>query len=208
MAAFAVLNIPMPKIVTEQDKEEFRQRLCDAAEKLFAERGPEAVSMRQLAVALNVSAMTPYRYFRDKDEILAAVRTRGFERFFETMEAAYTDGDSGRAKGSAVRHAYLDFALNNPNTYKLMFDLNQPTERDFPELDSASRRAKLSMTRWVQDLITSGEITGDAEEIGEMYWAAVHGAVVLELADKLPPGSARRLQKLAARTLLKGLQSA
>ena len=47
------------------------------AERLFAEHGVEAVTMRQLAAALGVSPMTPYRYFKDKDAILAAVRARG-----------------------------------------------------------------------------------------------------------------------------------
>ena len=34
---------------------------------------------------------------------------------------------------------------------------------------------------------------GDAEQIGLMFWAAIHGAVILELAGMLPPGGARQL---------------
>ena len=37
--------------------------------------------MRQLADDLGCSPMTPYRYFRDKDAILAAVRAAAFDRF-------------------------------------------------------------------------------------------------------------------------------
>jgi len=53
---------------------------------LFAEHGPEAVTMRQLAAELGCSPMTPYRYFRDKDEILAAVRASAFDRFSDALE--------------------------------------------------------------------------------------------------------------------------
>ena len=80
----------MPKVLSIAEVNEFRERLCRAAERLFAERGPEAVTMRQLAEELGVSPMTPYRYFRDKDDILAAVRTKGFNQFAQVLEAART----------------------------------------------------------------------------------------------------------------------
>ena len=60
----------MPRVLSQADVADFRDRLCEAAERLFAEHGPEAVTMRQLAAELGVSPMTPYRYFRDKDDIL------------------------------------------------------------------------------------------------------------------------------------------
>src|SRR5581483_9000155 len=69
-------NVPRP--LTDEEVSDFRERLCAAAERLFAEQGPRAASMRQLAAKLGVSPMTPYRYFKDKDDILAAVRASGF----------------------------------------------------------------------------------------------------------------------------------
>ncbi|HXQ45281.1 MAG TPA: helix-turn-helix domain-containing protein, partial [Caulobacteraceae bacterium] len=68
----------MPRSLSPSEIEGFRSRLIAVAERLFAEHGPAAVSMRQLAEALHVSVMTPYRYFKDKDDILAAVRANGF----------------------------------------------------------------------------------------------------------------------------------
>ena len=78
----------MPRVLSEADVAEFRERLCAVAERLFAEKGPEAVTMRQLTAELGVSPMTPYRYFEDKDEILATVRANGFNRFSEVLEQA------------------------------------------------------------------------------------------------------------------------
>jgi AcrR family transcriptional regulator len=190
----------MPRVLSDSDVADFRERLCEAAERLFAERGPDAVTMRQLAAELGVSPMTPYRYFQDKDDILAAIRTNGFNRFAEIMEAARARG------GSEVGDAYLRFAFENPHTYKLMFDLNQPHEADYPELVGAGQRAKATMSGWVKDLIAQGQMAGDPEQIGLMYWAATHGAVVLELAGKLSPGSARQLQHALGATLAKGLK--
>lgn len=195
----------MPRVLTQSDVADFRERLCAAAERLFAEKGPDAVTMRQLAAALGVSPMTPYRYFRDKDDILAAVRTNGFNRFAEALERAREGAEGARAKAAAVGEAYVNFAFRHPHTYKLMFDLNQPTDSAHPELMAAGRRARETMTAWVKDQIAEGAMAGDPDVIGAMFWAAAHGVIVLEMAGKLPPGAARDLHHRISSTLSKGL---
>jgi AcrR family transcriptional regulator len=196
----------MPRVLTETDVADFRDRLCAAAERLFAERGPDAVTMRQLAAELGVSPMTPYRYFQDKEAILAAVRIAGFERFAAALEAARASGRSARAKAAAVGEAYVSFAFDHPHTYKLMFDLNQPMDLADDALVAASRRAHATMTGWVEDQVEAGEMQGDPETIGAMFWAATHGVVVLEMAGKLPKGAARDLHHRLTATLARGLR--
>ena len=198
----------MPRVLSEADVADFRERLCDAAERLFAEQGPDAVTMRQLAAELGVSPMTPYRYFRDKDDILAAVRTNGFNRFALALETARAGPGDARSKGAAVGAAYVQFAFDHPHTYKLMFDLNQPHEADYPELVAAGERARVTMSAYVRDLIDEGVVVGDPEKIGMMYWAATHGLIVLELAGKLPPGAARELYETLGSALARGLAPA
>lgn len=196
----------MPRVLSEADVADFRERLCEAAERLFAEKGPEAVTMRQLAAELGVSPMTPYRYFQDKEDILAAVRTNGFNRFAEALELAYDSVDGARAKGAAVGDAYLKFAFEHPQTYKAMFDMNQPHEENYPDLVAAAMRSRQTMTHYVKDLVADGVLAGDADEIGRMFWAAAHGAVVLELAGKIPTGSARTLHRHMNGALARGLR--
>jgi AcrR family transcriptional regulator len=197
----------MPRVLTDTDVADFRERLCAAAERLFAQRGPDAVTMRQLAAELGVSPMTPYRYFKDKDDILAAVRANAFTRFAEALEQARDARSEARAKGHAVGEAYVTFALEHPHAYKLMFDLDQPNVGKYPELAAAGRRAHATMTGYVEDAIAAGVMSGDPEQIGMMFWAAVHGAVVLELSGMIPPGAARQLQHSLNATLSKGLRA-
>jgi AcrR family transcriptional regulator len=196
----------MPRVLSESDVADFRERLCEAAERLFAEKGPEAVTMRQLAAELGVSPMTPYRYFQDKEDILAAVRTNGFNRFAEALEKAFASGGSAKSKSSAVGEAYLTFAFEHPQTYKLMFDLNQPNEAAYPELVAAAHRAHENQTAYVKELVAAGVLVGDPDEIGRMFWAAAHGAVSLELAGKLAPGMARVVNQQLGHALAKGLR--
>lgn len=196
----------MPRVLSETDVADFRERLCEAAERLFAERGPDAVTMRQLAAELGVSPMTPYRYFEDKDDILAAVRANGFTRFAQAMETARASAKGARAVGAATGEAYVDFALTNPHAYKLMFDVNQPHVEKYPELVAAGQRAQKTMTAHVEDALKEGLVEGDPQQVGLMFWAAIHGAVILELAGMLPPGGARQLSKNLDGALARGLR--
>jgi AcrR family transcriptional regulator len=196
----------MPRVLSDTDVADFRERLCEAAERIFAERGPDAVTMRQLAAELGVSPMTPYRYFEDKDDILAAVRANGFNRFAEALEAARASAPGARARGQAVGEAYVTFALGHPHSYRLMFDFNQPHTEKYPELAAAGQRAQKTMTGHVEDAMAEGLMVGDPQQIGLMFWAAIHGAVILELAGMLPPGGARGLYPTLDATLMRGMR--
>ena len=175
----------MPRVLSQSDVADFRERLCEAAERLFAERGIEAVTMRQLAAELGVSPMTPYRYFQDKDDILAAIRAQGFNRFADALEAAAGQTSDPVERSRVMGEAYLGFALEHPHTYKLMFDLNQPEEQRFPDLVAANARAREMMRHNVRGMIDAGLIEGDLDMVAHIFWASIHGVVVLGLAGKL-----------------------
>jgi len=151
--------------------------------------------MRELATALGVSPMTPYRYFKDKGAILAAVRARGFNRHADVLEQAYaeTKGDVAQ-RAQAVGRAYVRFAFDNPEAYKLMFDISQPDEGDYPGLMEAAERSRRTMTRHLEEMADVGRLAGDPFLIGHIYWAAIHGPLMLHFSHKLPPRyEARRL---------------
>jgi len=197
----------MPRLLTDTDVAGFRERLIAAAEHLFAEHGPDGVTMRQLASALGVSPMTPYRYFKDKDAILAAVRASGFARFASALEAETADTSDGVDRSRATGRAYVRFALENPDAYRLMFDLTQPNEAEYPELVEASARARASMIRHAEGLVTAGEAQGDPKMIAHILWANLHGGLVLQLAGKLSPDiDPSALRREAFQAILRGLK--
>ena len=198
----------MPRALSDADIEGFRERLIDAAEHQFGAHGLDAVTMRQLAADLGVSPMTPYRYFKDKDAILAAVRARAFNRHAEALERAFENAGSILERSDAVGRAYIGFALENPEAYKLMFDVKQPSADRYPDLVAAGERSKATMTAHVQAMIDAGLLTGDPKLIGHMFWSAIHGAIQLQLADMLDaPYDAERLIPEIMRTLWMGLQT-
>ena len=174
----------MPKALTDADVGAFRQRLCAVAEAQFAQHGYAGVTMRELARVMDVSPMTPYRYFKDRDEILAAVRAAAFARFTDVLEAAFASGADALARSRAVGSAYLDFAMREPDAYRLIFDLTQPEEERYPELSAQSQRARGLLARQVEDLMAAKLVAGEPEVIQYALWAASHGVILLHLAGK------------------------
>jgi AcrR family transcriptional regulator len=177
----------MPKALSEQDAEAFRERICQAAARLFVEEGPSAVSMRRIAAELGCGTMTPYRYFASKEQIVTAVRTRGMHRFSEALERALDTPGDGRTRSRAVRDAYIDFARRETATYRLMFEYPEP-RRDDPAYRDAHARMWRTVAAHVEVLVAEGAVEADAPLLGHQIWAALHGAVMLEIAGLLPEG--------------------
>jgi AcrR family transcriptional regulator len=183
---YTVHETEMPRELSKDEVDGFRSRICDAATRLYAKRGEEAITMRELAKALDCSPMGLYRYFRDRDEIIAALRTDAFNWFADALEAAFGRGSDPFSRAREVGRAYLAFALDNPNTYRLMFDLAPAGAKRYPALAAANARAGRTITRHVKDLAAAGIVKGDPDKIGAALWAAAHGVIVLHLAGRLP----------------------
>ena len=177
----------MPKALSESETEVFRARICSAAAKLFVDEGPAAVTMRRLATELGCGTMTLYRYYDNKEEIITAVRTRGMHQMAETLENALDTPGDGRTRSRNVRDAYIDFARRDTATYRLMFEYPE-TNRDDPAYREAHARMWRCISADTKVMIDEGTIEADAPILGHQIWAALHGAVMLEIAGLLPEG--------------------
>ena len=175
----------MPREPLPPDAEDFRDKVCDAALQIFAERGVQGLTMREVAARLGVSPMVPYRYFKDKEDILAAVRARAFNDFAHVLEDAAKRGEDALAQSSAVGKAYQDFAFNHTAAYQLMFTVfQQDAEEKDLALQTAFDRARATISHHVEQMMKAGLMKGDPGLIGYGYWAAMHGLVMLQLSGK------------------------
>lgn len=154
--------------------------------------GWEAVTMRRLADEIEYSANFAYRYFTGRDDILLALVREGFARLRDTMAiaaahagpgsaGAYTAGASGTA-AAAVRgaaHAYLDFALAEPDLYQLMYGLGGV---QVPATDAWDEGQA------VGDLLTPLLATaGDTQPERHVLqlWATAHGLIALQAVGRV-----------------------
>lgn len=197
----------MPKILSDDDVSDFRARLCGAALRRFEKEGEAGISLRKLAQDLGVSATTPYRYFKDKDAIMAALRADAFDRFAETMERTYaTSQGPSFLRARAAMQTYIDFALNSPSAYRLMFDGSPQDMADYPDLKRASLRARATMTMHVEAMVEERALPAETDTpmLGFVLWSTLHGTLMLHLAGKLERDAMMRIVEEGSRLALRG----
>lgn len=179
----------MPRAaLTKDELEAFRGRAVEAALGLFAEHGYRSVTLRSLAKSLGVSPMTPYRYFENKDELFAMVRSEAFRRFADAQRDAIAELDDPEDALRMLGRAYVSFALDEPDAYQIMFELLQAPAGTYPELEAQQARAFLYLHEAVEALMRARGIEGDSLQRAHVLWAQVHGLVSLHLAGKLVMG--------------------
>jgi AcrR family transcriptional regulator len=174
----------------------FRRRIGDAATKLFAAHGYEAVTMRAVADALGISAMTPYRYVSGKDELVALVRKAAFQRFADALERASARVSDPEKRLRVLKRAYLELAVEHGDEYRIMFELRGAGDaKRWPELEREAARSFGILLEAVRAAVTAEVIDGDPLTIAHLLWAGAHGLASLRLAGRLDQG--RSLNRLA-----------
>lgn len=175
-----------PKQRSEQERQETRSRILDAARELFVERGIEATTMREIAGRVGCSATAIYLYFRDKQDLLRALCACDFLALAEEMRRMEQIADP-LERLRLLGAGYARFALGHPNHYRLMFMTRWPQieadqlgiEQGNPEQDAYAQLAGL-----VAEAHAAGGFRADLTDpglIAQTLWAGVHGVCALEI---------------------------
>lgn len=191
----------MPAYLTPAEIEEFRSRLCKEAERQFIERGVAEVSMRTLARALGCSATTPYTYFENKEEILAEVRAAILNRVCAMLEGIEAKGLGGAEWAREHTRVFIDFAFEEPNAYRLIYDFAMPDSSKYEALQKANQRSIKVRTAYVRKLVEEGYLKGDPTTLGYLYFSALHGLLMLRATGR--PDSSREQFDRTCQTALK-----
>ena len=173
----------------EDKPDELTRRLLDRAGELLLEQGSEGLSLRKLAADVGTSTMSVYTRFGGKPQLLAAMHREGFDRLGRALTEVAPDGDPLAVLGE-VGIAYRRAALASPSLYGLMFG-PPPPGLEVSEADTAAAESTyLPLVDAVRRCIDADVLHGDPEEVALHLWAVAHGMVSLELAGRLPEGTA------------------
>jgi len=163
-----------------------REALLESAIGLIAEVGPAGFTLRELARRAGVSHNAPYRHFRDRGALMAAVATQGFRELTRTMLRA-ADEESGaldRLKGAGL--AYIAFALRRPEHFTVMFDAPAAV-KTHPDSAEAAEEAFGTLVNFVKNCQEEGRLAaGDPQEFARLAWCMVHGIAKLAITGRLP----------------------
>ena len=148
--------------------------MLGAAGKMIEKEGPARLSVREAARRAGVSHNAPYRHFPDRDALLAALAAEGFALLGKSLE-----NRTGRELGEA----YVRFALEYPQRFRLMFGGALPAGK-YPELQ---QHARATFARLQAAFAGLG---GEAEFAAAAAWSLVHGLAHLMLDGHFEKGEA------------------
>ena len=99
-----------------------RQALIDTGIKIINEKGEDALSLRGVAAECGVSRSAPYAHFKDKDDLLDAIKSSVTDSFTEELRNACEGAKSADEGLIAMGKAYISFFSCNPDYYAFLFN--------------------------------------------------------------------------------------
>ncbi len=165
---------------------ERRQEILDAALALYAERGVQGVSTREIAAAVGISQPALYGHFRSLNALQVEVCAQAFVDL-RRRQAAQVDAE-GPTRDSFLRacRTYIDFGLEQPDAYRVAFMLEKPAADPDAHEDkvlAAGLEAFGDFRRRIERLAAAGLTRpGDLTLLTQSIWAGLHGLVSLLIA--------------------------
>ncbi|HVO96866.1 MAG TPA: TetR/AcrR family transcriptional regulator [Bryobacteraceae bacterium] len=161
--------------------------LLDAVKELVAEKGIESLSLRECARRAGVSWSAPGHHFGDKTGMLTAFAIKGFGELKAHMERRRDEAVRPSERSAAVGMGYLEFALRNPEYFRVMFRAELLNEKD-PKYQAANAAAFGVLEQSIRECRQTLGVGGDAmlPQICLLAWSSVHGFASLVLEGAIP----------------------
>lgn len=173
-----------------REKEVLRSQILTAASELFVTEGVQSVSMRRIAEKIEYAPSTIYLYFKDKEELLHTICREVFEELTEILAEIHGRGLAPLDQLRAGCRAYIDFGLEHPNHYLLVFGpaMYEEVPGELSPEDQAGLKAFDQLRQTVQYGMSSGAIRqADVNVLSQTIWMMLHGITDLLIISKDVP---------------------
>lgn len=143
---------------------------------LIREFGPDNFSLRQLAQRVGVSQTAIYRHFADKNALFAELASQSLLELMAIVTQAMQPAENAKDKVRLAARAYLAYAIQEPEKYRLMFGPTIQDRDNHPVLVEAGEQALALLLAFVDEGQKQGEfVAGPSELMASSCWASLHG---------------------------------
>ena len=163
------------------------RRLILAATALLDSGGEDAVTLRAVGHAAGISHNAPYKHFKNRDALLAAVAAADFVLLAEAFRSARQKSAKPAAKLLRALQVVIDFSVEHPARYRLLF--SDPA--------IAAQKGELERTAFT----AFGEFIVIVEEcqvaqalpdvpnatLAGLLFATMHGLIALKASGRMHP---------------------
>jgi AcrR family transcriptional regulator len=174
------------------EREDIRSLILEKAKALFLKEGYGNITIRKIARAIGYTPATIYLYFQSKDEILYELHNEGFKLLYQYKlkigGAEPVDPMERLNKGGKI---YIDFALDNPDYYELMFNMPEPRNFMAKQKKGAVGDYAMRSYEFLKESVQLCKAAGyfkdvDVDTAAFTCWALVHGLVALIIRKRVP----------------------
>lgn len=157
--------------------------------KLLNAEGYDGFSLRKVAKLCGVSQTAPYRHFKNKDELIAAITNQALDAFGKRLQSAVDmhPGDP-KAQLTEMGVAYIRFFAENPKYLRLLFLSDMRLKMRFAKDEKISRHAcsfRVLHDTTARVIQAYPECPYTQDELIIYSWGLVHGISTLIAAGEL-----------------------
>jgi AcrR family transcriptional regulator len=168
----------------EREKEQRRQDILVAAERVFFAKGFDQATMDDVAVQAELSKGTLYLYFKSKVELHWEITKKGMLRLAEMLTKALATGAGGLEKLVTMGEVFYRFSVDEPMYFdSLAFFEGKDIEQLNMESGSLDSWFKDSPIRILYDVVESGVRDGTIRNdlpvpaVANTLWAQTLGVL-------------------------------
>jgi len=166
---------------------DLKNALIKAGVEILAREGVGGLSLRKVAHKAGVSHAAPYAHFADKQALIAAISTEGFRQLYErigTVKEKYQAEPSRQLVEAAW--AYVQFALEDRDRFKVMFSGVLEKEHDYPDFVAEAHRSFQQVKTIIEANQAAGVLrSGPSDLVALSAWGMIHGFIMLLLEGQI-----------------------
>ena len=186
-----------------------RTSLRTEAERIVAEHGLSALSVRAVADAAHTTTRAVYSTFGSKEGLIDALAQTAFEFLHSEIEKLPETDDPVRDAVDIAVKVFRRLAVEHPVLYRIAFQRVAPTLRAGPEVAEARERAFAQLQRKIRRLEQAGLLGKTSlPEATVAIEAMMEGLANAELRGRtlpiLPAGKEKQAWRRALMTLIRG----
>ena len=165
------------------EKELRRKQILDAARKLLFETGMKAISINKIANEAELGVGTIYFYYKNKEEIFAALQEEGLKLLHKEIEKIYKNKKEADKKLKEMGVTYLQFTNKKKDYFDIISYFLSSSEVIFPpelktQIDLSGNKIISLIASTVDDGIKDGLFKSvDSRRFSIVFWGTIHGLV-------------------------------
>jgi len=164
----------------DHTREELTRLAIDAGRQLVIEKGPPALTARNVAKAIGYTPGTLYNLFDNIDDLAAAINIGSMEDFAAKLEDIAAESSDAECHLRKISQAYLEFHHDSPHLWSLLFAV--PVDYHSEDYHQAIHRIFDQVVEAVRPLSANADI---ARRKAKVLWSALHGICLLQQSGKL-----------------------